>query len=268
MTEAGMTDQIRSPFDQAEFQARCEPGWQLRVVTETGSTNLDLLAAAETDAPHGSVLVAELQTGGRGRLQRSWVSPSGAGLTFSLLLRPTLHPTDWAWLPLLTGVALSKVIGPSARLKWPNDLLLGPQEAKVAGILVQAGPGVAVIGVGLNVSTTADELPVPTATSLALQGFGQLSRAVLLAEFLAAFRPLFEQLQEHDGVAVASGLAQEYRDRCSTIGRQVSLELPGVTVLGVAEDVDSSGRLVIVTDDGERRAVAAGDVTHLRPISR
>ena len=130
------------------------------------------------------MLVAELQTGGRGRLDRSWSSPSRAGLTFSVLLRPTVPVPGWGWLPLLAGLALRRTVGGDAALKWPNDLLLGPDDGKVAGILAQAGEGAVVIGVGLNVTLTAAELPVPTATSLALQGAGQLDRTVLLAGFL------------------------------------------------------------------------------------
>ena len=89
------------------------------------------------------MLVAELQSGGRGRLGRSWVSPAGAGLTFSVLLRPAPPAQTWGWLPLLTGLALARTLGSAARLKWPNDVLLGPDGKKVAGILVQSGGGVA-----------------------------------------------------------------------------------------------------------------------------
>ncbi len=264
-----MTDHTRGPFDEAEFAAHCGPGWRLMVVAETGSTNADLLAAAAAGGAEGAVLVAELQTGGRGRLQRRWLSPAGAGLTFSVLLRPRLPISGWGWLPLLTGLALSAVVGPQSRLKWPNDLLLGPEEAKVAGILVQAGSGAAVVGVGLNVSTTVAELAVPTATSLSLQGQHQLDRANLLARFLNAFDPLYRELQQHDGDAEASGLAGAYRARCSTLGRRVSVELPEQRLLGVASEVDATGRLLIEPDGGgQARAVAAGDVTHVRPISR
>src|SRR5207302_4121878 len=121
--------------------------------------------AAADGAPEGIVRVAHFQNGGRGRLDRSWSSPPGAGLTFSVLLRPAAPTPTWGWLPLLAGVAVAQAVGAAAKLKWPNDVLLGDQARKVAGILVQSAAGVAVVGIGLNVTTSLAELPVPTATS-------------------------------------------------------------------------------------------------------
>jgi len=236
------------------------------VLASTGSTNTDLLVAATTGAPDRSVLAAELQTGGRGRLDRGWTSPSQAGLTFSLLLRPAAPVSSWGWLPLLAGLALRRTIGRGAALKWPNDLLLGPDDGKVAGILAQAGEGAVVIGIGLNVTLTAAELPVPTATSLMLQGAGQLDRTVLLTGFLTEFDAVLARWQ---GDAESSGLAVEYRDGCRTIGQQVSVQLPDRLVTGRALDVDLAGRLLLQPDNGDPvMPIAAGDVTHTRPISR
>jgi len=261
-----MTEQLRAPLDGDRVERDAIGGWRLTVLASTGSTNTDLLAAAATGAPDRSVLVAELQTGGRGRLDRSWSSPSGAGLTFSVLLRPAVPVSDWGWLPLLTGLALRRTVGGDAALKWPNDLLLGPDDGKVAGILAQAGEGAVVIGVGLNVTLGAAELPVPTATSLALQGAGQLDRTALLTCFLTELDAV---LGRWNGDAEGSGLAAEYRAGCRTIGQQVSVQLPDRTVTGRALDVDSAGRLVLQPDDGGNAlSIAAGDVTHTRPISR
>ena len=132
---------------------------------ETSSTNADLLATARERADR-QVLVAEQQTSGRGRLDRVWTSPPRAGLLFSMLVRPRAPIAEWGWLPLLTGVALAEAVqdvaGLACALKWPNDLLLGEQRRKAAGILVQSTEDAVVIGIGLNVSTTLDELPVPT----------------------------------------------------------------------------------------------------------
>lgn len=264
-----MSEADRAPFDAAAAQARCGDRWTVGVVAETGSTNADLLGAA-TGTPDWTVLVAELQTGGRGRLSRSWVSPARAGLTFSVLIRPAAAPASWSWLPLLAGLALARAIGPAAELKWPNDVLLGPQGAKVAGILVQSGAeGAVVVGVGLNVSTSADELPVPTATSLSLQGYSQLDRPTLLAAFLAAFEELFDGWQAAGGDAEASGLAPAYRAGCSSIGREVSVQLSEGNVRGEVTAIDPSGRLVLRESASEEELLlAAGDVTHVRPISR
>ncbi|MDQ2837955.1 MAG: biotin--[acetyl-CoA-carboxylase] ligase [Actinomycetota bacterium] len=269
-----MTDPTRAPFDETDFARRCPAGWQLTAVVETGSTNADLLAAAATGAADRTVLLAHLQSGGRGRLERSWVSPAGAGLTFSFLLRPAVPPAGWGWLSLLTGLALSATIGAQASLKWPNDVLLGPAGGKVAGgkvagILAQAAGPAVVIGVGLNVSTTTAELPVPTATSLAIQGHSTLRRPELLAGFLARFDELYTDWQASSGDAEASGLAAAYRAGCATLDQRVSVQLPDGTVHGAATGIDPAGRLVIQpADGGPAVAVAVGDVTHVRPFSR
>jgi BirA family biotin operon repressor/biotin-[acetyl-CoA-carboxylase] ligase len=260
--------QSRRPLDADAVTARLAGRWLVEAVAETGSTNADLLAAAATGAPAGTVLVAELQSGGRGRLGRSWVSPAGAGLTFSVLLRPVPPASTWGWLPLLTGLALARTLGPAARLKWPNDVLLGPQGRKVAGILVQSSSvqaGAVVAGVGLNVSTERAELPVETATSLLLEGHRESDRAELLVGFLSRFDGLYTAWQAHGGDAVASGLAGGYRTACATLGIEVSVELASHTLAGRAVDVDSSGRLLVrPTGGGAPVAVAAGDVTHVR----
>ncbi|HET6210035.1 MAG TPA: biotin--[acetyl-CoA-carboxylase] ligase [Jatrophihabitans sp.] len=259
----------RAPLEVTRIEQAAVGGWRLTVLASTGSTNTDLLAAAATGAPDRSVLAAELQTGGRGRLDRAWSSPAGAGLTFSVLLRPSAPVSSWGWLPLLAGLALRRTVGAGAWLKWPNDLLLGPEDGKVAGILAQAAGDAVVVGVGLNVTLTAAELPVPTATSLALQGVEQLDRSALLAGFLTEFDTVLNRWLAAGADAEAGGLADEYRAGCRTIGQQVSVQLPDRTVTGRALAVDPAGRLVLQPDGGgPAQAIAAGDVTHIRPISR
>jgi len=259
----------RRPLDADAVTARLAGRWLVESIAETGSTNADLLAAAGAGAAAGTVLVAQFQTGGRGRLGRSWLSPPGAGLTFSVLLRPAPAATTWGWLPLLTGLALARSLGAGAWLKWPNDLLFGPDGAKLAGILVQAGGGAAVVGVGVNVSTERAELPIEVATSLALQGFSQLDRAELLVNFLGWFDGLYAGWQAHGGDAEASGLATGYRRSCATLGHEVSVELGTHTLLGRALDVDRDGRLLVQPAGGRALVpVAAGDVTHLRGPTR
>src|SRR5262249_5320177 len=145
---------------------------RVEVVEEIASTNTDLLAAS--GAPDRSVLAAEHQTAGRGRFDRSWTSPPRAGLTFSVLLRPAVPAPLWGWLPLLAGLALRGALPATAHvptsLKWPNDLLATQDGRKLAGILVQTSGDAVVVGMGVNVDTTADELPDGAATSLALCG--------------------------------------------------------------------------------------------------
>lgn len=261
-------DDLRSPIDPDDVASRVAGPWRVRVVSETGSSNADLLAAADRGEDAGAVLVAEFQSGGRGRMDRTWSSPAGAGLTFSVLVRPVAPVARWGWLPLIAGLALYRAVGETARLKWPNDLLLGPEGRKVAGILVQAADGAAVVGVGLNATTTRDELPVDTATSLALElhDAQAADRAGVLAAFLAGFGELLDRWEAAEGDAERSGIAQAYREACDTLGAEVTVQLGAESVAAKAVDIDSEGRLLIqVGAEPELRAVASGDVTHLRP---
>jgi BirA family transcriptional regulator, biotin operon repressor / biotin---[acetyl-CoA-carboxylase] ligase len=242
--------------------------WSLTVVDETESTNADLLAAADRTSP-GAVLLAEHQTAGRGRLDRSWTAPRRSGLTFSVLLRPDAPVATWGWLPLLAGVAVHDAVSPlvDARLKWPNDLLVGADLRKAAGILVQVSGPAVVIGIGLNVSTTAQELPVPTAASLATTGAGTVDRAALLGRILAELSHRYQQWQRSDGDVHVSGLAADYFERCATVGQEVCVHMPaGGSFAGVATGIDAQGRLRVDVA-GRERVVAAGDVEHIRPFT-
>src|SRR5215470_6491119 len=164
----------RPVLDAARLNGALSPRpglWrEVRVVEETGSTNADLLAKARSGADEGLVLVAEAQTSGRGRMGRRWISPPRRALTFSVLLRPPVPPALLGWVPLLAGVAvasaLERTAGVDARLKWPNDVLVG--DAKLAGILAERWGDAVVVGTGINGLQQRGELPVPTATSLVM----------------------------------------------------------------------------------------------------
>jgi BirA family biotin operon repressor/biotin-[acetyl-CoA-carboxylase] ligase len=267
----------RPPLDAAALSARLvRPGglWrEIRVTGETGSTNADLLAEARAGAAEGLVLVAETQTAGRGRLDRSWSSPPRAALTASVLLRPAVPPSGRAWLPLLTGIAVAAALraeaGVTAGLKWPNDVLVA--DRKIAGILAEAHDDAIVAGVGLNVTLTRAELPVPTATSLLLENAACLDRERLLAAVLTELASRYTAWAAGPDAAEpgraplrAENLRAEYLRWCVTIGREVRVELPGGTLLaGTATDVDATGRLAVRTSSGTE-LVGAGDVLHVR----
>ncbi|MER7190381.1 biotin--[acetyl-CoA-carboxylase] ligase [Streptomyces flaveolus] len=246
---------------------------QVDVVQRTGSTNSDLVAlAAEGKADEGAVLVAEEQTAARGRLDRQWTAPARSGLFFSVLLRPTEVPVArWGWLPLLTGVAvatgLARAAGVDTALKWPNDLLVtvGGEERKAGGILAErAGDGV-VIGVGINVTLRAQELPVPRAGSLALAGAVSTDRDPLLRGVLRALEDWYGRWRSAGGDPAVSGLQEAYAAGCATLGRVVRAELPGDrSLVGEAVAVDGDGRLVLATEAGVQEPVGAGDIVHLR----
>ena len=260
---------------QALERAIVVPGglWtELRVVAETGSTNADLAERARGGAAEGTVLVAERQTAGRGRLGRVWQSPPRAGIAASVLLRPAdVPPARHGWLPLLAGVALveavRRVSEVDAYLKWPNDLLL-PGDRKCGGILAEAVGGAVVLGIGLNTSLRESELPRPDATSLALAGATSFDRGPLLRQLLRSMSVWYGRWRTAGGDPIASGLREAYAFHCGTLGHRVRVELPGgETLEGVAAEVDQDGRLMLTLPAG-RRAVAAGDVVHLRVSHR
>jgi BirA family biotin operon repressor/biotin-[acetyl-CoA-carboxylase] ligase len=278
------TDLDRPPLSpRALDRALVTPGglWtRIDVRAETASTNADCAQAAARGEPEGLVVVAEQQTAGRGRRERQWVSPPRAGLTVSVLLRPGVAdpeqgrqpaPTGTlAWLPLLAGVALveavRRVSEVEAVLKWPNDLLAG--DRKCAGILAEVSGDAVIVGIGLNVSTRADELPetdgVP-ATSLKLAGAAATDRDPLLRALLRGFAGWYGGWREAGADAELSGLLAAYRRHCATIGRPVRVLLPGGGELtGEATAVDAGGQLVIRTADGGEHRVSAGDVLHVR----
>jgi BirA family transcriptional regulator, biotin operon repressor / biotin---[acetyl-CoA-carboxylase] ligase len=288
---AGMDDGIGDrgalrPRELRERVLRAGGLWSdVEVVAETGSTNEDLIAAARDGAGEGRVLVAERQTKGRGRQGRRWQSEPGAALTFSVLLRPARVPQSArGWLPLLAGVAVTAGIraqtGLDVSLKWPNDVLAGPPErepegsvswpeplaGKLAGILAEQTGDAIVVGTGLNVAASPDDLPQAAATSLAELGAPGVDREELLAAILRAFEHWYRRWADGvvPGDAVASGLRAEYLRECATIGKHVRVELPGgATVSGRACDIDGAGRLLVAEGDAVE-PVSAGDVVHVR----
>ena len=266
----------RAPLDAAALRSRAvrpDGLWrEIEVVEGTGSTNADLLARALRGEPEGTVLAAEEQRAGRGRMGRAWTAPPRAALTFSLLLKPAVPPARRGWLPLLTGVAVAaavtKATGVETGLKWPNDLLAA--DAKLAGILAEAAGDAVVVGIGLNVSTEPAEFPSPRpgalpATSLRAAGATAPSREDILLAILEGFERWYRAWQQAGGDPDRSGLREEYVSWSATIGRTVRAELPGGQVLsGPAAGVDSDGRLLVRVSPGAEVPVAAADVVHLR----
>lgn len=263
----------RPPFDRATLEEAFAvlPDLDLELLPEAASTNQVAAERAREGAGEGLVVVADHQTAGRGRLDRSWETPPGTAVTFSMLLRPSVPPATWPWLPLLTGHTVAKALraeGYDARVKWPNDVLV--EERKVAGILVERvdtpDGAAAVVGVGVNVGLAEDELPVPTATSLAIASDSEdavPSRDAVLLDVVAAIREGYDTWQV-GGEAAAARLASSYAENCATIGQQVKVDLPtGEAIVGRATAIDPDGRLVVDTDAGTQR-VGAGDVVHVR----
>jgi BirA family biotin operon repressor/biotin-[acetyl-CoA-carboxylase] ligase len=245
----------RTPLVEAALQGVAGPQWTVRLYAEADSTNA--LAAAELEG--NLVVVADHQQAGRGRLDREWVTPAGAALTFSVVLDPGVDIEWWPVVPLVTGYAVARALGGFATLKWPNDVLV--DGLKVCGILVErpaTPPLRVVIGIGINVDQTADELPVPSATSLTMAGH-PVDRTRLFGDVLGSLRSSLGHFARHPDLFM-----NQYRDRSASLGQDVRVELPGDrTVEGRVVDFDDHGRLLLRTDD-ETVSLSAGDVVHLR----
>jgi BirA family biotin operon repressor/biotin-[acetyl-CoA-carboxylase] ligase len=249
-----------------------EAGWsgpEPLLLSTTTSTNVQAAQLAADGAAEGTCVVSEQQTAGRGRLGRTWLSPPYAGLWMSVVVRAEDQPVRrLGWLPLAVGLATMDAVRslhpiPIA-LKWPNDLMArsaacggGGGLAKFGGILAEREPdGAVVVGIGLNVAISSDELPVPTATSLYLEG-GSTDRDRLLVQVLVHLQSRLRQWRAGD-----DALARDYRQACATLGRRVDVQLPGNRkVTGVATGIDEDGHLVVDTD-GNSLTVTAGDVIH------
>jgi BirA family biotin operon repressor/biotin-[acetyl-CoA-carboxylase] ligase len=243
----------------------------VEVVESVESTNAVLAARVRAGDADEVVLLAEHQTAGRGRFDRSWVSPPRAGITMSVLLRPAGVPApQWPWVTLLTGLAVAaavqRVSEIPARLKWPNDVIV--DDRKLAGLLAErvagpAGPAV-VMGIGLNVTTSADELPVTRASSLRLEGAVVTDRPTLVKAILRRLEGLLAEWEAAGGEP-SRGLRTAYEEACATLGREVLVSQSGGTpVVGRAVGIDAAGRLLVDTPAGQQ-AFGAGDVTHVRP---
>ncbi|MEU3647859.1 biotin--[acetyl-CoA-carboxylase] ligase [Lentzea sp. NPDC034063] len=266
---------MTTALDAEELRSRLVapngPYAALDVVETTASTNADLAGSGAADR---TVLIALEQSAGQGRRGRSWSSPEG-GLYVSVLFRPAGVPAaKLPWLNLIAGLALVRVaqsVDVEATLKWPNDLLLGPDGGKGAGILSEiTADGAVVVGIGLNVAKLpADVEPAPgglAPTSLEDLGAAELDRGELAFRLLVELAGLEGVWRKNGGDAVESGVLEEYEEHSSTVGAQVRVELSdGVQLLGVAQRIETDGTLVVRGADGADHGVSAGDVVHLRP---
>lgn len=220
-------------------------GRTYRYLERTSSTQDVAKAWAEKGAPEGALVVAETQQKGRGRRGRPWQSAPGESLTFSLLLRPQIPSERFPLLSFAAGVALREACGVGG-LKWPNDLL-APDGRKLAGILLEAGQGYVVLGIGLNVHKAP-----PGAAALA--EFGLVERPKVLAGFLNRLGHLYPALEGQ-----ASQILSAWRRYSLTLGREVSLETPQGSLQGRAMDIAEDGSLWVEVS-GTIRRVTSGDV--------
>ncbi len=231
-----------------------------------GSTNEVAKRMAEADFPEGTLVISEKQTKGRGRLGRTWHSPSGKGLYFSIILRPKLTFERLPALPLVAGLAVCRAIdgftGLTASLKWPNDCLINGK--KVAGILVELTAELdqvsyAVMGVGINVNTAKSDFPTnlrSKATSLAIEKGIHIDRAAFLRKMLFEFEKSYHNFVRYGLRFIGPELAK----RSAILGKEVEVKIGSKKTIGVVTGIDQNGALRLNTKNGIQ-IISAGEVT-------
>ena len=272
------------PISLNALEANLSTKWlgrPLFLFDQLTSTNRHAIELAEDGGSHGTVVLAEYQTAGKGRFEREWHSPANLNIYFSVIL--TQHPFQpfTSWIPLATGIAMAETVeqiaGLNVSLKWPNDLLVHAQ--KLGGILCETttkGPNgkAIIVGVGININSLDIHFPAELkeiATSLAIQGGRPFDRHILLTSFFQKLEYYYDRVFDSD----LSTLHSNYVSRCSTLGRHVEVRLPGDKVIaGIASLIGKEGELHVTStdplvgsmplDQPASVAIRAGDVIHLR----
>ncbi|CAB4882856.1 unannotated protein [freshwater metagenome] len=251
----------RAALRQSELHAELSPYWRVSVVDVTGSTQVDLAESIRAHtAVDGDVLVANYQSAGKGRLDREFIAAPSSALLFSLYKKVMRPRDEWNFIALLTALSISEaLVGLNNKvnlsIKWPNDILIN--EKKIAGLLCQADNDGVIVGVGLNVDMSKDELPVVTASSLYLENFLQLDRNEILKRILKAFEENFQKWSTHGSAPFVS----KYEDLCSSLHRDIQIIWPaGDPTAAVATGISPLGELIL--NDGT--LVNSADVLHLR----
>lgn len=233
-------------------------GQNIFVYSETDSTNNR--AKDNASSPDGSLFIADIQTGGKGRLGRGWVAPSGVGIWMSLLLKPELSPSDVPQITLVAGLAVCRAIGFGAKIKWPNDIVIGSK--KVCGILTEMSAEInrvnyVVCGIGVNVNIPSfDGELSEKATSLLIETGQRHNRAEITRRILTEFEILYTDFLKNG----LKNILPDYKSFCATLNREVQVIYKHETVSAAAVDIDADGSLVI-EKDGERITVNSGEVS-------
>jgi BirA family biotin operon repressor/biotin-[acetyl-CoA-carboxylase] ligase len=249
-------EMLRGALDKAVINSSVTQYWRVSVVDVTASTQNDLAALARSGkAKAGDVIAANYQSAGRGRLSRTFEAPKNSALLFSFYIQPKRSKEDWGWIALIAGASVAQALAKvKANVKWPNDILVN--EKKISGLIAEIVDDGVVVGIGINVGMTVEELPVLTATSLAIEGVGDTNRNEILARVLALFETNFTTWDNGD-----NSVAQIYTSLSSTLGTKVQIHYPNEQIeKGLAVAISPRGELIL--DSGSH--VQAGDVVHLR----
>lgn len=263
---------VSSPdtIDQHELRTHLDStrvGSQLEFIKLTGSTNADAFRLAENGAIEGTVVLADSQTGGKGRRGRLWSSPAGVNLYCSVILRPAIMPHEAPQLTFLSAVAVARAIELTTRLtpeiKWPNDLLISGK--KVAGLLNEMsaetdGINFVILGIGVNLNMTADQFPQDLrhpATSLLLESGTRVDRSRFTGTMLNELDRLYTEFLAHGFGPVR----EEWQQRCNANGRQVLVSDSGTECTGGRfVGIDSDGAMLLRSDEGTMHRITCGDV--------
>lgn len=269
-----LTESPADVLSASEIASRLTTGWagrNLYYLDTTGSTNNDAKRLGETGEPHGTVVVADVQTAGKGRRGRSWQSLAGTALSFTLLLRPDFAPDKASMITLVMALsvaeAVEETVPAAAGIKWPNDIVVNKK--KICGMLTEMTmtPEMdeiqyVVVGAGINVNNAGieefQEEVRPTATSLRIETGQLVGRAKLLNRILMRF-------EENYGIFLEtldlSRLKEQYQKHLVNMGAQVRVLDPGGEYTGISEGIDNRGELIVVKENGEKIPVYAGEVS-------
>lgn len=254
---------------RSELGYGCLVGRRLVCHAETGSTNADAFRLAEEGAEEGTVLLADRQLAGKGRLGRRWESPAGVNLYCSVVLRPELPPYEAPQLTFLSAVAVARAIqatsGLQPAIKWPNDLLIHGR--KVAGLLNEMNAetdrvGFVILGIGVNLNMRSDQFPSDLrypATSLLLETGSSISRQAFTVRMLQELDSEYSRFRQSGFGPVR----EEWARYCNAFGREVSVESGATVVQGPFAGIDHDGALLIQLPGGRLERIVSGDVTVL-----
>jgi len=249
-------------------------GHQLYYFTETGSTNDEAFSLGLAGAPQGTVVIADSQTKGKGRMQRLWHSPKNSNIYTSVILRPPVQPSKASQIPIAAGVAVAEVLETycpdKVRLKWPNDVLIDGK--KVCGILAQMktyanAVDFVVLGIGINVNLSREQFPrdiQEIATSLAVETGREISRLELIIS-------LYENLEKCYKKLLQKGfgpIKEKWLELAPMIGRTVQVTFKDETLEGKATGLDDDGSLILLTEGAKEIKVSAGDATIIKRVKR
>ena len=268
---------LESPADilsQSEIASRLQTKWagkKLYYVDSTGSTNTDAKRFAEEGDPHGTTVVADMQTAGKGRRGRKWQSPSGINTYFTILLKPDFAPDKASMLTLVMALSVAEAIEEvtelKAEIKWPNDIVVNKK--KVVGMLTEMSTTpemdeiqYVVVGVGVNVNMgSIEEFPDEirkTATSLRIESGKQINRAVLVEHILERFEQNYEKFEQ---TLDLSGLLDAYQSHLVNVDAQVRVLDPAGEYTGISHGINTTGELIVEKEDGSIVNVYAGEVS-------